>query len=55
MTEADAVTRRNLVLVKAMSTLKYSTQVNEIEEAVVTRIVTITRTEEDEFVGSVQE
>ena len=40
------MTRRNLVLVKPLSTLKYSTQVNKFDEAVV-----ITRTEEDEFVG----
>ena len=42
VTEEDAVMRRNIVLVKPLSTLKYSTQVNKFDEALVTRIGTIT-------------
>ena len=41
VTEEDTVTRRNLVLVKPLSTLKCSSQVNKFDEAVVKRIVTI--------------
>ena len=49
MTEEDAVTRRNLVLVKPLPTLKCSSQVNKFNESVVGRVVTITSAGENKF------
>ena len=53
VTEEDTVTRRNLVLVKPLPTLKCSSQVNIFNVYVVEGTVAIINAEETEFIKSV--